>query len=144
MFRQLIAAALAVFALQAFAAVEINKASRAELETVKGVGPGLSAKILKAREAGEFKDWADMVQRVPGVGATSAGKLSQGGLTVGGAAFDAGKMPPAAPKQARQRKAAEAGDATGAEAAKPARKATRKDKADAPAKAAQADKASGS
>lgn len=130
MFRQLIAAALAVFALQAFAAVEINKASRAELETVKGVGPGLSAKILKAREAGEFKDWADMVQRVPGVGAGSAGKLSQAGLTVGGATFDASKMPPAAPKQARQRKAAEADTAAGTDAAKPARKPARKDKAD--------------
>lgn len=129
MIRQLIATALAFFALQAFAAVEINKANRAELETVKGVGPGLSAKILKAREAGEFKDWADMVQRVPGVGAGSAGKLSQAGLTVSGASFDASKMPPASTK-ARQRKAAQADGATGAEAAsKPARKAARKEKA---------------
>lgn len=128
MFRQLIAAVLAVFALQAFAAVEINSASRAELETVKGVGPGLSAKILKAREAGEFKDWADMVQRVPGVGAGSANKLSQGGLTVGGAAFDASKMPPAAPK-ARQRKVAAATDAGTDAATKPARKPARKEKA---------------
>jgi len=128
MFRQLIAAALAVFALNAFAAVEINRASRAELETVKGVGPGLSAKILKAREAGEFKDWADMVRRVPGVGAASAGKLSQGGLTVGGAAFDASQLPPAAPKQARQRKAEGQADAAPADGTKPARKAARKEK----------------
>jgi competence protein ComEA len=129
MFRQLIATVLAALALNAFAAVDINRASRAELESVKGVGPGLSAKILKAREAGEFKDWADMVQRVPGVGAASAGKLSKAGLTVGGTPFDASKLPPAAPKKSRTAKAAE-GDASasGEGAAKPARKATRKEK----------------
>lgn len=128
MIRQLIATVLAALALNAFAAVDINRATRAELETVKGVGPGLSAKILKAREAGEFKGWADMVQRVPGVGAASAGKLSKAGLTVGGAAFDASQMPPAPPKQARQRKA-EGEAAAGSESAtKPARKAARKDK----------------
>jgi competence protein ComEA len=130
MFRQLIATVLAAFALNAFAAVDINRASRAELETVKGVGPGLSAKILKAREAGEFKDWADMVQRVPGVGAGSAGKLSKAGLTVGGAEFDASKLPPAAPKQARQRKVEGEAAATGEAGAKPARKAARKEKAE--------------
>lgn len=131
MFRQLIATVLATLAFNAFAAVDINRANRAELETVKGVGPGLSAKILKAREAGEFKDWADMVQRVPGVGAASAGKLSKAGLTVGGAPFDASKLPAAAPKKARQAKAAE-GEATasGDGATKPARKAARKEKAE--------------
>lgn len=118
MFRQLIAALVAAVALNAFAAVEVNRASRAELETVKGVGPGLSAKIIKAREAGEFKDWADMVKRVPGVGTASAGKLSKAGLTVGGNAFDASQMP-AQTKATRTRKA------TGSEGAatKPSRKA---------------------
>lgn len=130
MFRQLIATVLAAFALNAFAAVDINRANRAELETVKGVGPGLSAKILKAREAGEFKDWADMVQRVPGVGAASAGKLSKAGLTVGGAPFDASKLPAATPKKARQAKAPEGEPAATGDAAKPARKAARKEKAE--------------
>ncbi len=130
MFRQLIVTLLAAFAFNAFAAVDINRASRAELETVKGVGPGLSAKILKAREAGEFKNWADMVQRVPGVGAASAGKLSKAGLTVGGATFDASQMPPAAPKQARQRKAEGETAAAGEAGAKPARKTVRKEKAE--------------
>lgn len=118
MLRQLITALVAAVALNAFAAVDINRASRAELETVKGVGPGLSAKIIKAREAGEFKDWPDMVKRVPGVGAASAGKLSKAGLTVGGNAFDASQMP-APTKATRTRKAAGSEGA----ATKPARKA---------------------
>jgi competence protein ComEA len=95
MFRQLFATMLAVFALNAFAAVDANQASRADLETVKGIGPGLSAKILKAREAGSFKNWNDLVDRVGGIGTGNASKLSQAGLTVGGAAYDS--TPAAAP-----------------------------------------------
>ena len=122
MFRNLIALIATVFALNAFAAVDVNQANRAQLETVKGIGPGLSAKILKAREAGAFKDWTDMVQRVPGVGPGSAGKLSQAGLTVGGAGFDASKLPPSSAK-ARQRKTASDTGMAADGSAKPARKA---------------------
>ena len=46
MFRNFISILLAVFALNAFAAVDANQATRADLETVKGIGPGLSGKIL--------------------------------------------------------------------------------------------------
>lgn len=131
MFRQLIAALLAAVTLGAFAAVDINRASRAELESVKGIGPGLSAKILKERETGSFKDWADMVQRVPGVGTASAGKLSKAGLTVGGAAFDVSTLPAAAPKARQRKTAADASTAAGSEAAaKPVRKPAKKDKAE--------------
>jgi competence protein ComEA len=132
MFRHLIAAVLAAFALNAWAAVDINRASRAELETVKGIGPGLSAKIMKAREAGEFKSWADMVERVPGVGAASAGKLSKAGLTVAGSPFDASTMPAAAPKSKKAGKGeATAPGAAGEEAAaKPARKPAKKDRSE--------------
>jgi competence protein ComEA len=125
MFRKFIAAMLATLALNAFAAVDINRASRAELETVKGIGPGLSAKILKAREAGEFRSWSDMVQRVPGVGGASAGKLSKAGLTVGGAPLDASTLPPATTKaKSPGKKATDA--ATGAEPGKVTRRAERK------------------
>jgi competence protein ComEA len=88
MFRKLFVSLLAALALNAWAAVDVNRASQADLETVKGIGPGLSAKILKAREAGAFKDWADMVGRVGGIGAGNAAKFSQAGLTVGGSPFD--------------------------------------------------------
>jgi competence protein ComEA len=89
MIRQLIAAILTTLAFGAFAAVDANQASQAELETVKGIGPGLSTKIVDARKAGAFKNWADMVERVAGIGDGNAARFSQGGLTVAGAAYSA-------------------------------------------------------
>jgi competence protein ComEA len=77
MFRRFITLALAVLSLNAFAAVDVNKATQAELETVKGIGPGLSTKILDARKASAFKDWTDFVDRVPGIG--SGNHLVRGG-----------------------------------------------------------------
>ena len=46
MIRNFLSLVLAVFALNAFAAVDVNQATRADLETVKGIGPGLSGKIV--------------------------------------------------------------------------------------------------
>jgi competence protein ComEA len=118
---------LAAAAPGAFAAVDVNRASQAELETVKGIGPGLSGKILKAREAGAFKSWADMVERVPGVGAGNAAKLSTAGLTVGGSAFDPASLPAKDSKKQSGTKAADgkpAADATKAPKEKKAKKAT--------------------
>jgi competence protein ComEA len=106
MFRQLIAAVLATLTLQALAAVDINKASQAELEQVPGIGPGLSAKIVQARQASAFRDWNDVVERVRGVGPGSAAKLSKGGLTVAGQAYTPVAMAEGA-KPAKARKAAE-------------------------------------
>jgi competence protein ComEA len=104
MIRNLIAALLATFALTAFAAVDVNKASQAELETVKGIGPGLSSKILDARKTGSFKSWADMVDRVGGVGPGNAARFSQAGLTVAGAPFDASTVAAAPAKPAKAAK----------------------------------------
>ncbi|MCB2022964.1 MAG: helix-hairpin-helix domain-containing protein [Burkholderiaceae bacterium] len=89
MFRLLIATLLAAFAFAAQASVDVNKASQAELETIKGIGPALSTKILDARKAGDFKSWADMVDRVAGVGPGNAARFSQAGLTVGSASYSA-------------------------------------------------------
>ncbi len=95
MIRHLIATILAAFALNAFAAADANQATRAELETVKGIGPGLSGKILEARKAGGFKNWNDFVERVPGVGPGNAARFSQAGLTVSGSAYDGSATAPA-------------------------------------------------
>ena len=111
MIRNLFAALLAAFALNAMAAVDANQASRADLETVKGIGPGLSGKIVDARKTGEFKSWADLVERVGGVGPGNAARLSQAGLTVAGAAFDPGALPAAPVKAAKADQPAKAAKA---------------------------------
>ncbi len=109
MIRTLIATvltSLAFVASSAFAAVEVNRASQAELETVKGIGPGLSTKILEARKAGAFKNWADMVERVSGVGSGNAARFSQAGLVVEGTAYAAAPKPEKADKAEKAPKAA--------------------------------------
>ena len=65
-------------------AVEVNKATQAELESVKGIGLAVSTQILAERQKGEFKDWNDLVRRVKGIGAGRAAKFSAAGLTVHG------------------------------------------------------------
>jgi competence protein ComEA len=95
MFKHIRAALLAFFAAAMLAtastgvsaAVDINKASLAELEAVKGVGTATAAKILDERKKASFKDWADLMQRVGGIKQARAGKLSEAGLTVNGEAF---------------------------------------------------------
>ena len=54
--KNLLATALALLSAAAFAAVDVNKASQAELESIKGIGPSMSGKILDARKTGAFKD----------------------------------------------------------------------------------------
>ena len=118
MIRNFLALLLAVFALNAFAVIDVNQASQADLETVKGIGPGLSAKILKARQTNSFKNWDDLVDRVSGVGPGNAARFSQAGLTVSGAAYTA-----SADKPAKAAKAAKAEKAPKAKATKKAEKA---------------------
>lgn len=119
MIRHLIAIVLAAFALHAAAAVDVNKASQAELETVKGIGPGLSNKILEARKTAGFKDWSDMVDRVPGIGPGNAARFSQAGLTVGGSTYDGTAVASAKPEKAPRAPKAEKADRAD-KAAKPA------------------------
>ena len=97
MIKKILAAMLALFAAVAFAAVDANKGTQAELEAVKGIGPSIAGKILDERKKGSFKDWQDMVDRVKGVGEGNAAKFSTGGLTVNGAAFTGAPAKAAAP-----------------------------------------------
>ena len=65
----------------AFAAVEINSADQAQLDGVAGIGPATSRAILEERKKnGNFKDWADLEQRVRGIGEKNSVKLSAAGL----------------------------------------------------------------
>ena len=59
----------------------------AELEAIKGIGPVLSGKISGARQQAPFKDWADLVDRVSGLGPSHARRFSEAGLTVAGKTY---------------------------------------------------------
>ena len=85
MMKKIVALAAALFAVASWAAVDVNKASDAELDSVKGVGPALSKRILDARKEAPFKDWPDFMSRVkggrpgPSRGEGSQGRAEEGG-----------------------------------------------------------------
>lgn len=87
MLKKLLAILLMLCTSLAMAAVDVNKATEAELDGIKGIGPVTSKLIMSERKKGEFKSWEDFIKRVKGVGDDKASKLSEAGLTVNGAAF---------------------------------------------------------
>lgn len=87
MLKKLLAICAVLFAMSAHAAVDVNKATEAELDGVKGVGPATTKLILAERKKSEFKNWEDFISRVKGIGDARATRLSAQGLTVGGDAF---------------------------------------------------------
>ena len=69
----------------AFAAVDVNTADQAALESVKGLGPVKSKAIIDERaKNGPYKDADDLAARVKGLGTKSVAKLVEAGLTIGG------------------------------------------------------------
>ena len=80
MLKKIFALMVTLYAAACFAAVDVNKASAAELDSVKGIGPSISTKILDERKKGEFKDWGDFIARVKGVGEGNAAKFSNEGF----------------------------------------------------------------
>jgi competence protein ComEA len=87
MFKKLLAIAALLCATATIAAVDVNTATAAELDSIKGIGPGLSTQILDERKNGVFKDWIDLIRRVGGVGDKTAARFSAQGLTVSGQPF---------------------------------------------------------
>ena len=88
MLKKLLAALAMFYAAMSFAAVDVNTANAADLDSVKGIGPAMSGKILDERKKAPFKDWADVMERVKGVKQATAAKFSTGGLTVNGSTFE--------------------------------------------------------
>ena len=139
MFRKLMAGFIALlWSVMALAAVEVNKANEAELTSIKGIGPAMSARILEERKASAFKDWPDFIARVKGVGEPTAAKFSGDGLTVNGSSYK-GAKPDAKDTAAKNTAAKDAKDTkdTAAKGAKPT-----KDQAAKPATPAKAGAAS--
>ena len=87
MLKKILLAFAMFYGAMAFAAVDVNKATAAQLDGVKGIGPALSGKILDERKKGDFKSWDDFIARVSGIGEGNASKLSGAGLTVGTAKY---------------------------------------------------------
>ncbi|HNW02283.1 MAG TPA: helix-hairpin-helix domain-containing protein [Burkholderiaceae bacterium] len=139
MLKKILAIVAMLYAAAAFAAVDVNKATAAELDGIKGIGPGISAKILDERKKGNFKDWNDFIERVKGIGETNAAKFSAEGVTVGGASYKGAPAAPAAKLEMAKPAAAAAPAATAAPAAAPAAKAD--PKAEAKMKAEEEKKA---
>ncbi len=143
MLKKLVSIFLMMSAAFAFAAVDVNKATVADLDSIKGIGPAISGKIIDERKKGNFKDWNDFIERVKGIGDGNAAKLSTAGLTVNGSSFSGApaattkpasktaskedKMKPAKEVASKEDKMKPAKDtASKAEKAKPAKEAASK------------------
>jgi competence protein ComEA len=63
-------------------ALEVNQATEAELDGLRGLGPAFTRRILAERSLRPFADWPDLMRRVSGMGDVTAQKLSAQGLTV--------------------------------------------------------------
>jgi len=124
MLKKILAIVAMLYAAVCFAAVDVNKATAAELDGIKGIGPAMSSKILDERKKSNFKDWPDFVARVKGVGEKNAAKFSAEGLTVNGAALTGAA--PAAKADEKKADAKPAAGAAKAEAPKPAASAAKK------------------
>jgi competence protein ComEA len=85
--RALVSSVIVLMSCNTVLALDINQANEAELDSVRGMGPALSAKVLKARAEGPFKNWPDLMKRVSGIRQNKAKQLSDQGLTIDGQAF---------------------------------------------------------
>ena len=91
--RAAVAAIAFAFCGVAFADVDVNDAALADIERIPGIGVTLAERIVDERRSGPFKDWADLIARVKGVGRAQAARWSRAGLTVGGAPYGAASAP---------------------------------------------------
>jgi competence protein ComEA len=68
-------------------ALEINQANEAELDSIKGMGPEMTRKVLIARAEKIFTNWKDLMSRVAGIGKAKAQQFSDQGVLVNGQSF---------------------------------------------------------
>ena len=68
------------------ALTDLNDATRAEVEAVRGVGVELAERLLAARASGRFLDWRDAQRRTKGLGKRALAGFSEAGFHIGGQA----------------------------------------------------------
>lgn len=85
----------------AWAQVDVNQATEADLDSLRGVGPALTARILAQRAQAPFADWADLVRRVKGLRGPAARHLAGQGLTVNGEPLPSPPSPVSQPDDPR-------------------------------------------
>ncbi len=108
---------------QASAAVEVNSADQAALESVRGLGPSKAQAILAERKKnGPFKDSNDLHSRVKGIGEKTVERLMKNGLTVNSKAL----APDTKPKSNKQ----DAKKSSGPDVAKEPKRASKKSSKD--------------
>ena len=71
----------------AWAQVDLNKAREMDLDGLNGVGPTMTRHIMNERQIAPFRDWADVMQRVKGIGPKKAASLSDQGVRVQGQSY---------------------------------------------------------
>lgn len=74
--------------LSSVQALEVNLASEAELDSLRGIGPPFTRRLMDERERHAFQDWQDLMNRVAGMGPKVARSLSKQGLTVQGLSYE--------------------------------------------------------
>ncbi len=108
---------------QASAAVEVNSADQAALESVRGLGPSKAQAILAERKKnGPFKDSNDLHTRVKGIGEKTVERLMKNGLTVNSKAL----TPDTKPKSTKQ----DAKKSSGLDGAKESKRSSKKSSKD--------------
>ena len=69
--------------------LDVAHAREIDLDGLRGLGPATTRTLLQERERQPFRDWRDLMQRVPGIGPKKAAELSAQGLRVQGQAYPA-------------------------------------------------------
>lgn len=83
LFVLMIAMAILVLPQAGWASINPNQASAAELESVRGIGPSMSARIIAERQKnGPFKSPQDFARRIPGVGPKKLKAFQEAGLQI--------------------------------------------------------------
>lgn len=66
--------------------IDLNQATRAEIESARAVGVELTERLLQARSTAPFADWQDLHRRVKGVSRKALEGFAEAGFQIKGQA----------------------------------------------------------